>query len=137
MGVSIKATNSTFTFDCGSGGFFNLRKNIALALDPEFGSLYGKLIYIYSEEDFEVFEWVTTLMAARKQLDSDVLDFLFQSDAEGSVSYQTCKKIYLLIRDIDFGEKGFRYGICQHNDYEEFKEFLLECYRHRRKMWWR
>lgn len=39
MGVSIKAANSTFTFDCGSGGFFNLRKNIALALDPEFGSL--------------------------------------------------------------------------------------------------
>lgn len=66
MGVSIKAANSTFTFDCGSGGFFNLRKNIALALDPEFGSLYGKLIYIYSEEDFEVFERVATLMASRK-----------------------------------------------------------------------
>lgn len=136
MGVSIKAANSTFTFDCGSGGFFNLRKNIALALDSEFGSLYGKLIYIYSEEDFEVFERTATLMAARKQLDSDVLDFLFQSDADGSVSYQTCKKIYLLIKDIDFGKKGFRYGAYQNNDYEEFKEFLLECYRHRRKMRW-
>lgn len=137
MGVSIKAANSTFTFDCGSGGFFNLRKNIAFALDPEFGSLYGKLIYIYSEEDFEVFERVASLMASRKQLDSDVLDFLFQSDVEGAVSYQTCKKIYLLIKDIDFGKKGFRYGAYYHNDYEEFKEFLLECYRHRRKMRWR
>ena len=136
MGVSIVATHSKYSFDMGGFGFFNLRKNIAYALDREFGQHYEKIICCSSEEDFTVFNQVTNRMVVRKNLDDDILDFLFQSDIEGSISYKTCKKIYDLIKNIDFGNKGFRYGAYQHNDYEEFKEFLLECYQHRRKMKW-
>ena len=39
MGVTITATNATYSFDMGAGGFFNLRKNIADVLDQEFGIL--------------------------------------------------------------------------------------------------
>lgn len=38
MGVTITAKNSGFSFDMGYGGFWNLRNNIALALDEEFGN---------------------------------------------------------------------------------------------------
>lgn len=113
-----------------------MRRNIALALDKEFGEHYGTIIFCYSNEDYRWFERVANKMIARKKLDEDVLDFLFQGDCSGSVTHKTCKKIYDLIKDIDFGKKGFRYGAYQHNDYDEFKEFLLECYRHRRKMRW-
>lgn len=37
MGLSITANNSQYSFDCGYGGFFNLRKNVALAFDEELG----------------------------------------------------------------------------------------------------
>lgn len=40
MGVTISATHSSYEFDTGYGGFFNLRKNIALALDDELGKMY-------------------------------------------------------------------------------------------------
>ena len=137
MGVSITATNSKYNFDTGAFGFFNLRKNIALALDKDFGNHYEKLIYCHTKDDYEIFDRVSNRLAARKKLDCDILDFLFMSDIEGSISYRTCKKIYDLIKDIDFGSKGFRYGAYQHNDYEEFKQFLQECYKYRRKMRWR
>lgn len=136
MGVLITATHSKYSFDTGAFGFFNLRKNIAIALDEEFGKHYEKLIFCHTKEDYDIFDRVTNRMAARLRLDFDILDFLFASDVEGSVSYKTCKKIYELIKDIDFGTRGFRYGAYQHNDYEEFKLFLKECYRYKRKMRW-
>lgn len=136
MGVCVTATHSRFSFDMGSSGFFNLRKNVALALDNEFGQHYEKLLYCHTEAEFMGFERVANKIAAKKKLDFDVLDFLFQPDTAGSVSYRTCRKIYGVIKDVDFGNKGFRYAAYRHNDYEEFKEFLLECYRHRRKMRW-
>lgn len=136
MGVSITATNSKYSFDAGAFGFFNLRKNIALALNEDFGKHYEKLIYCRTKDDYEVFDRISNRMASRLKLDCDVLDFLFMSDIEGSVPPRTCKKLYNLIKDVDFGRKGFRYGAYQHNDYEEFKLFLKECYEHRRKMRW-
>lgn len=57
------------------------------------------------------------------------------SDLKGSISYKTCGKIYYLIKDIDF-TTGFRYAAYMHNDFEEFKEFLLDCYSKRKKMRW-
>ena len=63
-----------------------------------------------------------------------VLDFLYAPDEDGKISYKTCRKIYELIKDVDFGGKCFRYAAHVHNDYEEFKMFLKECVSHRRNM---
>lgn len=51
-------------------------------------------------------------------------------------SVTVCGKIYNLIKDIDFGDKGFRYAIYRRNDYEEFKKFLKDCYSKRKNMVW-
>ena len=67
---------------------------------------------------------------------SDVIDFLYMSDCGGKISYKTCRKILNLIRDIDYGNKGFRYAMLMNNDYGEFKEFLQECVSHRRNLRW-
>ena len=139
MGVTIKATNSTYNFDMGAGGFFDLRKNIAYALDPDFGRVYSDIIHCHTSEEHIANDREAEHIINSKNLDEeyvDVLDFLYASDCEGKITYKTCKKIYDIIKDIDFGNECFRYGAIVHNDYEEFKAFLKECYSHRRTMYW-
>ena len=123
----------------GYGGFFNLRKNIALAMDKEFGENYSNLNNCHTTEEFEENDAIANKIIEKKHLDKDyedVLDFLYASDCDGKIGYKTCKKIYDLIKDVDFGNKCFRYVMLAHNDYEELKEFLKECYKHRRNMYW-
>ena len=139
MGVSITATNSKYDFDMGYGGFFSLRTNIALALDEEFGENYARLGRCHTKAQFAENDKAAERIIGSKHLDDafgDVLDFLYLPDTGGRISYKTCGKIYGLIKDIDFGGDGFRYQFCRGGDYEEFKEFLKECYSHRRMMRW-
>jgi hypothetical protein len=140
MGFTITATNSKYSFNGGAGGFYNLRKNIAKAFDAEFGAHYEKLIYCHSKEDHKAFDKETERILNKprfKEEDYDVMDFFFFSDTEGSIAYSTCKKIYDLIKDIDFGNQIFTYPAhSKGDDYEQFKAFLLDCYKRRAKMRW-
>ena len=140
MGVTITATNSSRDFDMGAGGFFSLRTNIAKAFDAEFGEHYDTLSRIWRHEDYEAFDRKTEKILQHprfKDADADIVEFLFMSDCGGQISHKTCKKIYDLIKDIDFGGRIFIYAAhSDGKDYEYFKEFLLECYRNRRKMRW-
>ena len=97
----------------------------------------SKAIDRFRERMYEASDKVNQI--DRRQLDKeygDIIEFLFMPDVSGSISHGTCKKIYDLIKDVDFGSEGFRYGVLRHNDYEEFKAFLKDCYSHRKKMRW-
>ena len=139
MGLNITATKSSYDFYMGYGGFFNLRKNIALALDKDFGENYAKLINCHTDEEYAENDRMSEWIINSKHLDEnykEVLDFLYMSDCEGQISHKTCKQILDLIKEIDFEDKIFRYGAYAGNDYEDFKEFLAECYSNRRKLRW-
>ena len=142
MGVTITATNAQCDFDMGYGGFFNLRKEIALALDEEFGNAYAAWGYSYiSGGDFEYNAKLSERIINKKCLDDeykDVLDFLYMSDTEGQIGYKTCRKIAGLLesRLPELKEKSFRYATQAGNDYEDFVRFLKECVRYRRNMRW-
>ena len=136
MGVSITSKDSKYDFDMGYSGFFNLRKNIAYCLDKEFGDNYSALAKCLTMDDFEHNDKVANKLIKEKNLDSDIIEFLYAPDTDGKISYKVCKKIYNLINDVDFGNKTFRYGAYAHNDYEEFKEFLKNCYTKRHIMTW-
>lgn len=139
MGVSITAKHSKYDFTMGYGAFFNLRKEIALALDEEFGKCYEGLIKCWTLKDYEKNDNNAEYIINNKHLDEDIIDFLYQPDQEGSVSYKTCKKIYDLIKDVDYSNKYFQYVTFRNpecSDYEAFKHFLKECYSYRRKMIW-
>ena len=123
----------------GAGGFFALRKNIALAMDKEFGENYALLGQCITDAEYAENDRKAEHIIRSKKLDErymDVLAFLYKPDTEGSISYQTCGKIYKLIKDIDFAGKGFQYATYRRDDYEEFKAFLKECYSRRRMMRW-
>ncbi len=49
MGITLTANNSTYSFDMGAGGFFNLRENIADLFDEQFGEHYRKLSECYDQ----------------------------------------------------------------------------------------
>ena len=52
MGVDIHANGSDRCFRCGYGGFFNLRKNIALAYDKELMAQDIETYGLFTYEDF-------------------------------------------------------------------------------------
>ena len=140
MGITITATNAQYTFDMGYGGFFTLRKNIAYALNREFGENYEDLVHCHTEAEYADNDRNAEQIIKKYRLDEeydDVLEFLYAPDVEGRISYKTCGKILNIIKDVDFGSAGFRYAAIRHDDYQEFKRFLQECYSKRRTMTWR
>ena len=113
-------------------------KNIARKSDSYLAQ--GGICVLRDQEDFEAFDKETNRILADDRFqeeDVDIVEFLFASDCGGEISHKTCKKIFDLIKDIDFGNKIFTYaGRSDGKDYQYFKEFLQECYSHRRKMRW-
>lgn len=145
MGFCLTATNSKYSFDGGYGGFALLRQNIANAWDTEFGDHYATLRACLWESDYDAFNKETERILSQKRFedggeksnDQDIVDFLFASDGGGSISHKTCKKIYDIIKDIDFCGETFTYfAYSDGNDYEWLKEFLLDCYKRRAKARW-
>ena len=141
MGVTITANNSKQHFDMGSGGFFNLRKNIDLALDADFGKIYSDIIHCHTQDEQKENDNAAELIINEKNLDenySDVLDFLYMSECDGKINYKTCKKIYDLLEPhmSELKSKSFRYAAYAGHDYEDFIIFLKDCVSHRRNMTW-
>ena len=135
MGVCITATNSKYKFHLAYSGFKYVRQTIADKFDSDFGSLYRKLSTIpnvisyaefkeQSEADYDAIE----TLVVNKNLDQDIVDFLFSEDIGGSINYKTCRKLAAVITGMP---DDFAF------EYEEFREFLMECYSHRRNMRWR
>lgn len=140
MGVTITAENSEIALYASYAGFAALRQNIATAFDEEFGNHYQTVRFCKTKTDYDVFNKKTKDIFSNKrfkQRDADIINFLFAPDCDGEISYKTCKKIYDLIKDIDFGEKIFTYAAYSDGkDYEHFKELLLDCYKNKENMFW-
>ena len=138
MGVTITANNSKHSFHMGYRGFFELRKNIALAYNKEFGKQYAKLAHCYTKEDYKEYNNKTNRLIRKLELeDDDILDFLYSNDCGGKASHKTCGKMYKFLTNADLSGKRFQYAAwSSESDYDEFKEFLHECYSHRRNMVW-
>lgn len=146
MGFTLTANNSKYSFDGCYNGFMLLRKNIAKAWDEEFGKHYETLSRCLLFRDYEAFDRKTENILSKERFkaggaksnDEDIVEFLFAIDCGGEISYKTCKKIYDIIKDIDFGNEIFTYvAHSDGGDYERLKEFLLDCYKRRAKARWR
>lgn len=102
MGITITAVNPKYEFDTGYFGFFQLRKEIAFALDEEFGRNYDDLVHCHTQEEYAENDKVANRIIRKNHLDryADVLDFLYMSDSVGAVDYKTCGNILRLIRNL-------------------------------------
>lgn len=138
MGICLTSKKSNYSFDMGYGGFHNLRENIARIYDKELGEAYSDVSMgvLYPKEYNERINKILSDERFKEE-DYDLLNFLFASDCNGKCGYKTCKKIYNLIKDVDFKNKIFTYAAYSDGkDYEHFKAFLKECYQKRRMMVW-
>ena len=140
MSVTITANNSKYEFDMGYGGFFELRHNIALAIDKELSEHYDSIFRCRSKADYEHHTHKTTAIILKKHLDdvyADVIDdFLYAPDCGGEIFYRTCQKIANLISLLNLTKNKIELQPIRNFDYYDFGEFLMECYSHRRKMKW-
>lgn len=142
MGITIRANGVLRSFYCSYFGFKRLRDNVAKVFDEDFGLIYSDvLLSMLNPEDWK--KRLNNILELKnktgeiKDCDNDILDFLFERDCEGKAGYKTCKKIYDLIKDVDFTGKVFTYAAYSDGkDYEYFKEFLKECYSKRATMRW-
>lgn len=138
MGICLTSRKSNIEFRMGYGGFNILRTNICRAFDEELAEVYADTLFAWKDPRGYMSKINEILKDERfKDEDKDIIDFFFASDCDGKCGYKTCKKIYNLIKDIDFGGKIFTYAAYSDgNDYEELKAFLKECYQKRRMMIW-
>lgn len=132
MGICLH--NKDFEMDMGYGSFFNLRCVIAELLDSNFGENYSNLSRCYSKADFDTNDSIAQYWIETKQLDKDIIDFLYQSDSEGKVYPKTCRKIYNLVKNYD---TDHTYGYDQSNrSFSYFKEMIHDCAVNRRVLFW-
>jgi Txe/YoeB family toxin of Txe-Axe toxin-antitoxin module len=139
MGITLKSNGSKISLDGGYSMLYKIRCRIALAWDKEFGEHYAKLPTLYCNEDFKEFDKKTNKILQNERFkneDSDLLEFLFASDCEGKCRPKTCKKIYDLIKNIHEENLQLRYAFYSKNDWEDFKQLLLDCYSHRANLTW-
>ena len=140
MGLTITSNyKDAISLDGGYSMLFKIRKIVAKAYDTEFGILYAKFLdnWIDMEDRSQTVQQLNDLLSDSrfKEEDHDILDFLFEDDEQGQISYKTCYKIYNLIKD-DTGHYQLRYAFYSKNDWEDFKNLLLGCYSHKASLRW-
>lgn len=140
MGLTIRSKIKTCDIELvgGYGMLLTIRKEVAKLWDKEFGEHYSKLGSIVSLKDFEEFDKKTDKILSQERFkaeDEDIVDFLYQSDCDGKISYITCKKIYDLLQK-STNNSCLRYAFYSKNDWEDLKELLLQCYKHRANLYW-
>lgn len=111
MGVTLSGPD--ISDDIPPSGFFRLRRDIAYMLSKNLGDLYDSMIDIlHSDDDRKKDQWETDINAAindflssHNKTDEKIIDFLFESDCDGSITYGTCKKIINLIDSLNDDRK--------------------------------
>lgn len=142
MGVALG--NCKSTIDLGYYGFFRLRNKVAELLDKEFGNLYKDIpdiqrqAYISdnSEKVWDAYNNKLNEIIDRKHLNDDVLDFLFQPDCNGKLSYKGCRSLYSIIKDYDDNVVYGYPGQKNPAKFADFKAIVEDCYKHRRQLTW-
>lgn len=137
--ISSKIKNCSIELDGGYGMLLTIRHEVAKLFDKEFGEHYALIGTTYmTEEDWKRWDEKSIKILSNnrfKDEDGDIIDFLFMSDCEGHICYKTCKKIYDLLQKSK-NKTCLRYAYYSKNDWEDLKELLLQCYKHKANLYW-
>lgn len=141
MGLTLRNNVKTchIELDGGYGMLLTIRKEVAKQWDKEFGEHYGTLGQYRTDDEWKIFDKRTNEILCHERFkgeDEDLVDFLFQSDCDGKIGYKTCKKIYDLLKNSK-NKSCLRYAFYSKNDWEDLRELLLSCYKHRANLYWR
>lgn len=141
MGITISCKGSNNSLDMSYGSFFNLRCVIAKNINEALYEHYKTILKQRTQAERE--EWDNTansIIQAQKldktKSDCMLLDFLFQPDAGGSISYGTAKRILGLVQeepDTDiYGYAGWEHPSTM----GDFKKLLQDAYASKKPIKW-
>lgn len=129
MGVSLKTKNKSI--DMGYGSFFRLRRDIAKAINSDWGMQYEELL---SSRRYDKLIDITANYLAENKISKHLVDFCLPPDAEGHITCWACKYIYQQIQNID---KEDRYGyVMAQISWEEMKNVFKDGSENRGGMKW-
>ena len=137
MGLTLRnnVKDCDIELDGGYSILRTIRIEVAKQYDEEFGNYY-QLFYDGYDRKKYINKLNNLLKDDRfKDEDNDLMEFLFASDCEGKIGYKTCKKVYDLIKNSD-NDCCLRYVIYSKNDWNDLRELLLSCYKHRANLYW-
>lgn len=138
MGVSICSEKSLIDVGGSYRAFNMLRIHIGKLISLEFQYNYEIWLFNWNYNDRQYNEAVEKLNKITNNYQEDWLkhktfDFFFKSDCEGALNNKSCKLLYELIKD-DCYHKHIRYVAYSKNDYDDFKQLLLDCYANIKKL---
>lgn len=139
MGVCIECKKTGNGYDLGYGGFTNLRTKIAKLCCPEFGEIYANVYNKLHDDEYDVLmdqliEPIGELIS-NKKISPKVIDFCFQSDADGAIRYGACKEILKGISGYE-GEEPYGY-VWRMFTIKDFANLLQECVDNKCDLVWR
>lgn len=143
MGLTIYGENHSPIPTREFHGSYNMlkiiREEVLKAYDDELYKIYVDLLKEkkrYREFNKKANERIS-LISYESKYDENILDFLFSSNIRGKINYETCKKIYDLIKDTSCNKNLNYFAYKTYNDWEEFKNLLLDCYHQKANLVWR
>lgn len=140
MGVTIESNKHSI--DLGYVGFNRIRVKVAELTGPEIGELYKELdkgIYLpykEKEEFFKEYNKKLSNLEEKIKISHGILDFLYESDCSGEISYEKCEQIYEVIKNYD---DNILYGYVGREDcatFKDFKEIVKDCIDNKCSMEW-
>lgn len=141
MGTSIYANyKNAPELSGGARIMLTFREAVALHFDKEFGEHYATLIKCIGDNQLiKAWDAKALMILSDKRFkdeDIDIIDFLYMDDGYGKIKHTTCLKVYNLLKDHK-SNRHLRYRFYSNNDWEDLKELLLGCYKHRAYLRWR
>lgn len=135
MGLTLQSKGSEKEIDVGYISFGILRQKIASFLDEDYGKEYKKVysaeaMCLWKDDDWKKLNDRLNAIIKSKNLDKDIVDFIYENDTNGKINYKICKKLYDLLKgkDISFGRFA--------GQEDDFRQLLLDCYSHRANLTW-
>ncbi len=141
MGVDIGTKRISVSM--GYGSFLTFRTEVAKAFSDEFGQKYRKYIddslraytcFLNSDTELARLDKEFNSYLKTVDIDDDVVDFLFQPDSEGKITYKTARKVRDLCRKSKCKNK-FGY-VSDQRSMTEMAEIFDAAVKHRCNVRW-
>lgn len=130
MGLTIRAAGLSCedTYDCGYLTFGVFRQELASLYNAELGELYktGLRRQLTNAE----------IRRYNELCNDDLDEFLWHSDHDGKLTWQQCRDVYKVIKDMHMDMIGHNYGVMKsYNMLEHWKNMFYHCWKRRVTMW--
>lgn len=140
MGVAIESKHHTIHL--GYGGFNSLRTKVAELVGTEIYEHYKNVtkgMFLSAEESkkfYSEYNQKTSEIEEKCKIPKAIMDFLYQPDCDGYLTYRDCKQLWKIIEDYDDDVKYGYYGRDDCTMFKDFKSVIQDCVDNKCRLVW-